>query len=151
MDSHQIAGANQVRERDAFWDNVKFFLIVLVVVGHFLEPYRDVDYYWPRYIFTVIYTFHMPLFIFVSGLFSKSVIRGERFRFERVISFLLLYMIYKIISAVLSHILYGDEIQIDFFVVQGLAWYLLAMAAWLFITYLVKDIHPVLILGVEIS
>lgn len=151
MDSLHTGSMKGISERDAFWDNAKFLLIVLVVAGHFLEPFRDPDYFWPRYLFTVIYTFHMPAFIFISGLFSKSVISGKRFRLERVITFLILYVSYKIIGALLSHFLWQSSISIDFFYEGGLAWYLLAMAAWFMLTYLVKDIRPVITVLISIT
>ncbi len=52
------------------WDNVKLFLIFLVIFGHILDleasPSRLMETinFW-------IYSFYMPAFIFVSGLFSK--------------------------------------------------------------------------------
>lgn len=141
---------NGVNERDAFWDNVKLLLIILVVIGHFLEPYRDIDYFWPRYLFTVIYTFHMPAFVFVSGLFGKRVIAGERFRFERVITFIILYASYKVIGTVFSHALWHSEMKFDFFYEEGLAWYLLAMAIWLCMTFFVKNMRPVIIVPISI-
>lgn len=57
------------KKRDVYWDSLKFFLIALVVIGHFTElnnPVGSIN----RVIFNFIYLFHMPLFVFVSGRFS---------------------------------------------------------------------------------
>ena len=63
-------------KRIALWDNLKLFLIFLVVLGHL-----TLQYFYSSQMFCtvtmVIYTFHMPAFVFVSGLFSKKAINGE--------------------------------------------------------------------------
>ncbi len=56
--------------RDALLDNAKFLLIVLVVVGHAIEPVSETRlsnalYFW-------IYLFHMPAFVLISGYLSRS-------------------------------------------------------------------------------
>jgi len=48
--------------RDTFYDNLKFFLIVTVVVGHFVSPLTDSSKFC-KSLFLFIYTFHMPLFV----------------------------------------------------------------------------------------
>lgn len=56
-------------ERDKYWDTLKFALIFLVVYGHVIGNIV-IDTCFTRAMFNFIYTFHMPLFIFVSGRFS---------------------------------------------------------------------------------
>lgn len=51
------------------FDNVRVLLIFLVVLGHFLELYRDNETV--SQVYRVIYSFHMPLFLFISGYFAK--------------------------------------------------------------------------------
>ena len=56
--------------RLAYWDNIKGFLIILVVFAHCLfflqnQPLNN-------FLVDSIYMFHMPAFVFVSGFFSKS-------------------------------------------------------------------------------
>lgn len=55
--------------RDSYWDSLKFYLILLVVLGHTLEIVVT-DGSFSRALYNSIYLFHMPLFIFVSGRFS---------------------------------------------------------------------------------
>ncbi|MDT0327741.1 acyltransferase family protein [Nocardiopsis lambiniae] len=76
------AGAGRAPRRDARLDNAKFLLIGLVVVGHAIEPLRDVGavsalYYW-------IYFFHMPAFILISGYLSRSF-DGSSNRVEKLV------------------------------------------------------------------
>ena len=67
---------------------MKFVLIFLVVLGHISEKYTD-DYGGFKIIFLIIYVFHMPAFLFVSGLLSKRTI--DRRKYENIFSYLMLY------------------------------------------------------------
>ncbi|WP_327582307.1 acyltransferase family protein [Nonomuraea sp. NBC_00507] len=58
------------RKREPYLDNVKFVLAALVVIGHALRPTVDADSARSLYIF--IYTFHMPLFVVISGYLSRN-------------------------------------------------------------------------------
>lgn len=62
--------SNQTKQRDYLFDNYKALLIILVVIGHFIEPaYKN-----NTLLYTLkwlIFSFHMPAFIFISGYFSK--------------------------------------------------------------------------------
>ncbi|MFE7274388.1 acyltransferase family protein [Streptomyces sp. NPDC057623] len=59
------------KQRDAFFDNAKFLAIVLVAIGHSWEPIKG-DSRILEAVYTVVYTFHMPAFIIISGFFSRS-------------------------------------------------------------------------------
>ena len=54
--------------RICLYDNVKFLLIVLVVIGHFTQGYKGLF----QSVNVFIYSFHMPLFLFLAGLFYKG-------------------------------------------------------------------------------
>ena len=53
------------------WDNLKCFLIVMVVIGHFVNQYALISNTM-KSLSLFIYSFHMPLFIFLSGLLQKD-------------------------------------------------------------------------------
>ncbi len=57
-----------VKERLYYIDNLKALLILLVVLGHCIQN-LDLDFD-NNIIFRYIYSFHMPLFMFVSGFLS---------------------------------------------------------------------------------
>ena len=54
--------------RNYRFDNIKFILITLVVFGHFLEL---IDGPTSDNLYRVIYLFHIPAFIFITGYFAK--------------------------------------------------------------------------------
>ena len=65
-------------ERNHFIDAIKGILILLVIIGHCIQygngnSYLDQELYYNDYFFRSIYTFHMPMFMIVSGfLFGYS-------------------------------------------------------------------------------
>ncbi|KUM85603.1 MULTISPECIES: acyltransferase family protein [Streptomyces] len=59
------------KQRDAFFDNAKYLAIVLVAMGHAWEPLRS-DSRAVTALYTLVYAFHMPAFIIISGYFSRS-------------------------------------------------------------------------------
>lgn len=56
--------------RNKSLDGLKYLLIMLVIIGHFIESSR---YNNPisGYLYSFIYSFHMPLFIWMNGYFYK--------------------------------------------------------------------------------
>ena len=62
-----------MKERDATFDIMKGIGILLVMTGHFFGWNHPV-------LGQVILSFHMPLFFFVAGYFSKSYVDGPTFR-----------------------------------------------------------------------
>lgn len=61
----------RIKQREAFYCNIKLLLMFMVVYGHMIEGM--IDNVEPlMQIYRVIYSVHMPLFLFLSGLFLKS-------------------------------------------------------------------------------
>ena len=56
--------------RSAYWDNAKGVLICFVVLGHYLFAYQE--NLSVNLIISLIYFFHMPAFVLISGFFSKN-------------------------------------------------------------------------------
>lgn len=135
-------------KRVATWDNLKFVLIVLVVIGHFLDSHTQNSGVANR-IFLFIYTFHMPLFVFVSGLFSKSTVRGDSLNVGRVYAFLVLYLALAALTYVLK-LCFGQKADIELLGTYHVQWYMLVMAAFLLITYALRRLPPMLVFTVSI-
>lgn len=60
------------KDRDYFFDNARAILIFLVVLGHMIQPYTSESKYILA-LYLVIYSFHMPTFLFISGYFAKHL------------------------------------------------------------------------------
>lgn len=60
-----------IKQRDIMFCNIKVLLMFLVVYGHFIENGID-DSPILMLIYKLIYTIHMPMFVFISGYFVKT-------------------------------------------------------------------------------
>lgn len=111
-------------------DNAKGILIILVVIGHFLLP--DTSTRFTTNTLYLIYTFHMPCFIFLSGYLAKGVYPQKgTFRWDRLFKLLWLYFLFKIGVHITEGLLEGSiGMKINFFHESGAPWYLLALAIW---------------------
>lgn len=69
-------------KRDVMLDVIKSFAIITVVVGHCIQygsgiEFFDDSLYFDNFLFKFIYSFHMPLFMLISGyLFAGSIHKG---------------------------------------------------------------------------
>lgn len=130
------------------WDNLKCFLIVMVVVGHFVNQYAaDSDTMKSFSIF--IYSFHMPLFIFLSGLLERKWNAQHPFRWSKpvyyiMIGYALKFCIYGI------KLLFHQKAQFQWWEDTGIPWYMFAMAALLALTYLLRRWDVRLVLPISI-
>lgn len=105
-------------KRSFYWDNLKGILILLVVFAHFL--YQFIGNSAISGIVNFIYTFHMPVFVFVSGYFGKS----ERSQsFKGIIKLAFLFFVFNGAAA----LIYGIE---PITVPKYSYWYLFAMIVW---------------------
>lgn len=59
-----------MEERNTQIDSLKFFLIFLVLVGHCLDI--GLSSYLNNSLFRFIYSFHMPVFVLLSGMMFKE-------------------------------------------------------------------------------
>jgi fucose 4-O-acetylase-like acetyltransferase len=109
--------------RDAWFDNIKAILIFLVVFGHTAQKYIHNRNSYIYIAFVIIYCFHMPLFIFLSGYFSKDAEKAQARAFER---FLLPYIVWEFIWFVINKV---SRWNADFnFAVPWFAyWYFLSL------------------------
>lgn len=120
------------------WDILKFFLIFCVVLGHCADRHTGGSELL-RSLFVIIYTFHMPLFLFVSGLFSKSMINNKRY--DKILSYFVLYVLAKFIDWLLDVIF---ELVYDFslWTTGGLPWFMFTLFVYALLTMALKNVSP---------
>lgn len=131
------------KERVALWDNVKFFLMITVVVCHLVALDTEGSHLF-RCVFMFITAFHMPLFIFISGLFHKN----KNIK-EKVISYFAVYMAVKI-GYLLVRMATHKKIVFELFTEDALPWFMFATAVFILITYLLRDIDKKYILMIAL-
>jgi hypothetical protein len=98
--------------RIAKWDNARWILITLVVICHFFENYLGNPV--ANSLFFYVYTFHMPAFFLIAGLFSKKTVEDRRI--DKVAPYILIYIFIKIVNWIVQMIIYGKYTSINWFV-----------------------------------
>lgn len=138
------------KERDYFFDNIKAVLIFLVVLGHFLLPIHGEGNVLVL-IKRLIYVFHMPLFVFVSGYFSKRIYKDGKYNFKKILYLIKAYILFVVaIQAVYAISGFQSFRKIDFFSQSGAPWYLFAMIAWYLMIPLIRKFKPLPVIIVNI-
>lgn len=125
------AGAPQAKprkERDPFFDNAKFLAILLVVVGHSLANLLNVPLAKGLYIF--IYMFHMPLFIVITGYFSRNwTFAGGKAR-KLITNVGVPYVVFEFAYSIYDWLAGRNELEISLLNPYYLTWFLCALFLW---------------------
>lgn len=133
-------------KRTAYFDNAKVLLIFLVVFGHMLQPSTEGSailstlYMW-------IYTFHMPAFILLSGLFAKGAGNLD-YLIQMAKKILLPYVLFQAIYAGFYWLM-GKEAWRGFIEPQWSLWFLLSLFSWHMLLILFKKLPAVI--GISIA
>lgn len=118
---------NNTTTRNYYLDNLKFILILCVVVAHFalkLTYIKEI-----KYLLYFIYIFHMPCFIFINGYLAKRMNTGGRLRVDKIMVILWMYFLFKVGNYALG-IFFGEKAELDLFVDKSAPWYLFALSIW---------------------
>lgn len=122
-----------MKERNLKLDNAKGILITLVVIGHMLLPIQGTTRGVTNF-FYIIYAFHMPAFVFISGLLAQRIytrVPKPHFNWRRWCSTLWLYLLFQFILFFSEIPAYGRTTRFpDFLHTSGAPWYLLALLLW---------------------
>ena len=131
-----------MKERKYYWDNIKGILIILVVMLHYIptEPNSIL-----RAICLYVNWFHMPLFIFVSGVFYKRTNIKER-----ILGLVLVGLVYNCALIILDNLLLHSEQEFYIFRATKIPWFVFCIAGCTLVTYLIGNVHSGIILGVSI-
>lgn len=137
-----------MKQRIYKYDNVKALLIFLVVLGHMTTDYVS-DSTLVRWTTLWIYSFHMPAFIFISGLVHKQYIteekaslgiKGEtRVRWDKILGFFLCGYALKVFLQ-FTRSLMGQNPLWHWIQEPGIPWYLFVMAEYELLFYLMRRI-----------
>lgn len=124
-----------VKNRIAFWDNNKCLMICLVVFGHFAEfqaGSSDIC----KSMFLFIYTFHMPMLLFVSGVFFKP---------EKIVRKVLFYIccgyLLKILLWFVYFITTKKVPEFELFSDITIPWFMFVLAIYQVVSYLLRKIN----------
>ena len=138
-----------MKERVALFDNAKFMLITLVVVGHFLNHGATEQFGYAQGMFVFIYSFHMPLFMFLSGLFIKDMTHDSQLNLPRVFTFICLGLLLKIMTFAIE-LAFGHNPSFHLLSDVQVPWFMFVLAGYQVVVWLLRDVNKTLVLVVAI-
>lgn len=118
-----------MKERDYRFDNIKGIMIFLVVFCHFIEKFQsgclnnDVT----KHLYLAVYSFHMPVFIFISGYFYEkdSYLRNYNCLTKYLIPYVVINSAYD-----LMYSLHLRSVVFNPFLPNWTLWFLLSLFFW---------------------
>ena len=135
-------------ERIEKWDNLKGLLIFLVVIGHsYLTSLKQAES--TRILYFAIYTFHIPLFIFISGVFSRRTVETGKGLKRKVAGYVLLGFLLKF-AVVGVKLLLGGFQAFHMWSESGVPWYLFALAGYLLLTWVLRKVSRTTLLIIAV-
>lgn len=115
-------------KRNAYFDNAKLVLIFLVVFGHMIQPFSSGSS-GINTIYTWIYSFHMPAFIFLAGLYAKG--SGNRAYIINLAKKLLIpYLIFQLLYTGYYFFIGKNGWQTGIFYPHWSLWFLCSLFSW---------------------
>ena len=138
-----------MNSRIHYYDNAKAFFILLVVYGHFVDFCIN---YIPsptaKMLFLLIWSCHMPAFIFIAGLMDHPRSGPPK---KRILNFILLGVLAQGILTLFKYCFFPDTIE-SFHLLSNreFPWFLFVLAGYIFICHLLKDFHPIAVLVISI-
>ncbi len=125
----------EIKSRDFLFDNIKAIMLILVAFGHTIDPYIVSQDSLFRYLMQYIYLFHMPMFAFVSGYFTKNADKAREGAVKKIlIPYVVIQCVYILMALVFMAVGAADYNQ-DVFKASLLLptspfYYLLCMFFW---------------------
>jgi fucose 4-O-acetylase-like acetyltransferase len=126
-------------KRIYYFDNLKFILISLVVIGHFLQNYMNIPLYKGLWIY--VYSFHMPAFFVIAGYFHRNSNIGEK-----VIRYVCLGIMSKICLSMIKFI-WGGKLTFSLLIEKDLPWFMYVMAIHVLLAYLLRNFNKKFVLS----
>lgn len=135
-----------MRERYGQFDALKFWAILWVVIGHLADQRSSSGLF--QSVFLFAYSWHMPLFIFLAGLFDhpRNAFPGGKVAFYVILGLLLKLFVFGVDMPLgyRSFWLLGDA---------GAPWFMFAIAGWIVLAWLFRHMPllPVLAASLILS
>jgi fucose 4-O-acetylase-like acetyltransferase len=115
----------KIHNRDIAFDNIKGFVILTVVLGHAIEAYTPTSAIM-NFAYYLIYSFHMPLFIFIAGYFSKNIAKSRESVFPKLI---ISYLIFDLAYVVVKYLVTGEQ-SLNLLTPNFSFWFLISLACY---------------------
>lgn|GEM_PF-2555198 len=123
------------------WDTMRFWLMVLVIAGHYLQQLNgahDDGIATATVQIALIYSFHMPAFFLISGMLARHALASDRFPARRVVSYALCGFIAEL-GQRLAEAAAGNGMQFNLVHSMDISWFMTALIVHTALTWLLRD------------
>lgn len=140
-----VVGKEDNAASHTFMLNAKFLLILFVVIANCIEPLIQQSAVFHS-LYLGIYTFHIPMFVFVTGYFSKNFrldVTGIKSLQMIFYHYLIFQSLYSLLDALAFH---APGVRYSFFIPYSLLWFLFSHFCWrLLLLLFIKMQHPLVV------
>ena len=133
-------------KRNTYYDKLKGLAIILVVIGHSIQSAYPSDFD-NHELFRLIYSFHMPLFMFISGIIAYYTKRYDRkWLKKKFLTLVIPFAVWIIIPFIVGQKAWGDLPQTILNIVKSpdnglwFLWVLFLNCLMLFIAFKIMEI-----------
>lgn len=137
-------GQEKPRSRVPLWDNARFVLIVLVVIGHTVETLRAEE---PSayLLYAYVYFFHMPAMLALSGMFSRPEASPKVVR--STLQLLVTWLVWEVAWIAIKYLVEGEAPGDDVLTTPSWTlWFLVTLATLrIMLPYLARLRHPLVV------
>lgn len=127
-----------MKARNPYYDNLKFILMILVVLSHF--GFEQKNEPTMHAILNVLAAFVVPVYAVISGFFSRKIIAQRK---EDVLTLLLPYLILEVLHLGFTKLTGMGKGDIHFEVPTYQNWYLLTLFFWRMMIPYFRFVKPV--------
>lgn len=114
--------------RDNRIDSIKGLLIILVILGHIIGSCGSGEVCWD--VWKIIYVFHMPLFIMISGYFT-SIKKDINSFWKGLLQIVIPLLAFHVLYVVFSVVVFGNSFSLAYLCTPyWILWYLLSLIFW---------------------
>lgn len=128
-----------------FYDNAKFILIFLVILGHAISPFQTIGDGQSlfKFIWRIVNVLHMPCMIFISGFFAKKYIRPDgSINVQRPFTYMLYYFTAQLIIGAFEVFVIKDSICKSLLEPRASMWFLACLSWWYMLLPVIDKINP---------
>lgn len=119
-------------QRNYKMDNIRFLLIFLVVLGHFMELFQGG---FSLALYKIIYSFHMPAFLFLTGFFARF--HPRKIVLNLICPYFLFQVLYRAFDAYILQ--EKNSFTLNFTTPYWLLWYLLTVICYYLLLPLIDN------------
>ncbi len=138
-----------VKKRVAYLDNARYWVMLLVVIGHSLTDLVVMDS--ARGVYTWIYLFHMPFFVLISGYTARNYV-GDQRQVRRMISTLVVpYLLVELSLQLITKHYDGSPEHLMPLSPQWLGWFMAALIIYRLTTPIWRTVRYPITISIVIS